>query len=111
MIVVQGTLVSRFKPANQASTLSYGFEWTAEKAVDGDYRSSNPNNDASCATTDQANDNFWRVDLLQQYDVDRIEIYSRSDGISSVLSPLLLYYLSVCVKLSILHIQPAFFYV
>lgn len=85
MLPFSGAIVSRFKPATQANSLIYLFEWTAGKAVDGDYRSGNPNFDASCAASEQATGNYWRVDLIQQYIVDRVLIFSRSDGKFSVL--------------------------
>ncbi|XP_045209797.2 uncharacterized protein LOC123561470 [Mercenaria mercenaria] len=79
-LLATSSIVSRFKPTTQSNTLNYVFDWTSDKAVDGDYRSTNPNVDASCATTEQAFNNEWKVDLVEQYIVDKIDLYSRSDG-------------------------------
>lgn len=77
-----GVSVARFKPAIQLNDLIYGWTWSADKAVDGCYLRDDPNNvnDQCCATSDATTDNYWEVNLLGQYLVDQIVIYSRGDG-------------------------------
>ena len=66
----------------------YIWTWSADKAVDGCYRRTETNNpnDRCCATSDGLFNNFWKVDLLGQYVVDQIIVYSRGDGKRDLLS-------------------------
>ena len=67
------------KSASHLSSLNYaGFNWTADKAVDGCLLRDDPDTQQCCSCSEGAGtDNFWRVDLGQQYTVNDIVIYGR----------------------------------
>ena len=74
--------VAQGQMASQYADLNYnGFLWTANKSVDGDLRRDNPDTDRSCsANVGSGINNYWRVDLSQQYYVESIVIYGREGG-------------------------------
>ncbi|KAK3594320.1 hypothetical protein CHS0354_028702 [Potamilus streckersoni] len=70
------------KSAKQSSTLVWNnFNWTADKAVDGNTNGSNPDESKTCsATTDMWGNHTWEVDIGFLIIVKTIIVYKRSDG-------------------------------
>ena len=75
-----GANVALNKTATQFSDLDYIFFWTADKAVDGCSLRDDPDNQECCSATQGGMENFWTVDLEQQYLVNRIAITARPAG-------------------------------
>ncbi|KAL3879750.1 hypothetical protein ACJMK2_032036 [Sinanodonta woodiana] len=73
------------KSAVQSSTLNYNFEWTADKAVDGNNDGSNPNRIETCSSTDNTYEHHvnhtWEVNITQVIIVKTVTVYGRTDGI------------------------------
>ncbi|XP_053394942.1 fucolectin-6-like [Mercenaria mercenaria] len=67
--------VAQGKPAEMSSI--YDNRWPASKAVDGIINSNMAG--GSCFHTDNFWFNWWKVDLLQIYQVKQIELYNRQD--------------------------------
>ena len=68
------------RPANQS--LKY-LDWTADKAVDGNTcrDDKDPDIDKCCSATEDWSagvEVFWSIDLQEQYEVERLEIYART---------------------------------
>ncbi|KAL3879933.1 hypothetical protein ACJMK2_032209, partial [Sinanodonta woodiana] len=72
------------KSAKQSTTLTYnGFNWTADKAVDGNNNGSDPDNSKTCSATEVVFMNHtWEVDLGVDILVTKITVYGRSDRAS-----------------------------
>ena len=71
--------VARGKPATQSSTQSNG---PAGLAVDGNTNSDYGTpalGDGSCTHTENGSDEWWQVDLGQTYQIQRVDIWHRSD--------------------------------
>ncbi|KAL3879938.1 hypothetical protein ACJMK2_032214 [Sinanodonta woodiana] len=71
------------KSANQSTTLTYnGFNWTADKAVDGNRDGSVPDMSRTCSATIQIfNVNHtWEVDIGFPIIVQTITVYGRTDA-------------------------------
>lgn len=81
-LFVAGINVAEGKNATQFTSLNYaGFDWTADKAVDGCVNQDDPDNQKCCsASQGVAASNFWRVDLGQAYTVSLIVVYGRFPG-------------------------------
>ncbi|KAL3879941.1 hypothetical protein ACJMK2_032217, partial [Sinanodonta woodiana] len=73
-----------YKSANQSTTLNYnGFNWTADKAVDGNSSGRKPDTSRTCsatARTESDQNHTWEVDLGVNINVKTITVYGRSDG-------------------------------
>ncbi|KAK3591421.1 hypothetical protein CHS0354_005348 [Potamilus streckersoni] len=69
------------KFAYQSSTINYkGFNWNAERAVDGNNDGSNPENSSTCSATNVSLGNHtWEVDIGFQIMVKNITVYGRTD--------------------------------
>ncbi|KAL3879926.1 hypothetical protein ACJMK2_032202 [Sinanodonta woodiana] len=71
------------KPANQSTTLTYnGFNWTADKAVDGSSDGGNPDTSRTCSATmrtDTVENHILEVDIGIQIIVKTITVYGRTD--------------------------------
>ena len=78
--IFTGENVALNKPATQFSTLDYFFFWTADKAVDGCLLRDDPDNQQCCSATEGGFENFWTVDLQEQYLVYRIVVTGRLAG-------------------------------
>ncbi|KAL3879335.1 hypothetical protein ACJMK2_031635 [Sinanodonta woodiana] len=70
------------KCAYQSSTVKYNnFDWTADKAVDGNTDSGNPDNSRTCSETAvRMGNHTWEVDIGFMFIVNHVLIYERSDG-------------------------------
>ena len=70
------------RPVNQSITWNDGKSWTADKAVDTNTcRDVDPDDaDPRCcsATVVESGTVFWRINLEEQYEVDRLYIYARN---------------------------------
>ena len=73
------TNVAFNKTASQLQTVNQnGFEWTADKAVDGCILRDNPEIQRCCSSTQgTANVNFWMVDLGRPYIISELIIYGK----------------------------------
>ncbi|KAL3835863.1 hypothetical protein ACJMK2_021324 [Sinanodonta woodiana] len=69
------------KFAYQSSTLLYnGFQWTADKAVDGNTNGSDPDNSRTCSATNMSQGNHtWEVDIGFQILIKTIIVYERTN--------------------------------
>ncbi|KAL3879956.1 hypothetical protein ACJMK2_032232, partial [Sinanodonta woodiana] len=72
------------KYAVQSTTLEYNnFNWTADKAVDGNYDGSNPDNSRTCSSTmvtfNVWANHTWEVDIGPPIIVKTITVYGRTD--------------------------------
>ncbi|KAL3879755.1 hypothetical protein ACJMK2_032041, partial [Sinanodonta woodiana] len=72
------------KYASQSTTLNFNnFEWTADKAIDGNSNGSNPDISKTCsATSFTASDGIhtWDVDIGFQIIVTTVTVYGRNDA-------------------------------
>ena len=73
------------KPAEQTSTLDYsGFNWTADRAVDGCLQRDNPDSQGCCSASQvmagQEANNSWSLNLTRSFEVEIMRIYARNDG-------------------------------
>ncbi|KAL3880533.1 hypothetical protein ACJMK2_032767 [Sinanodonta woodiana] len=80
-----GTCLQNFalrKPATQSTTLNYNnFDWTADKAVDGNTTGVNPDNTRTCSSTySPLSTKTWEVDIGFLIIVKTITVYERTDG-------------------------------
>ena len=71
------------KPATQHTDLYWAeFNWTADKAVDDCLDRTDPEFSRCCSASQvmppQKQDNYWRLNLTRQYEVERIVIYGRN---------------------------------
>jgi hypothetical protein len=69
-------LLSRNKPASQSSE---GWNGPARAANDGNYEQ-NHQDAGVCSHTNYNVNPWWKVDLLQPYDIEYVKIYNRGDG-------------------------------
>ncbi|KAL3880528.1 hypothetical protein ACJMK2_032762 [Sinanodonta woodiana] len=69
------------KSASQSSTLNYkDFQWTADKAVDGNTSGENPDASKTCsATNNYLGNHTWEVDIGFLIIVKTITVYTRND--------------------------------
>ncbi|KAL3879758.1 hypothetical protein ACJMK2_032044, partial [Sinanodonta woodiana] len=70
------------KYATQSTTLNFNnFEWTADKAVDGNSNGRNPNISRTCSATQYKPDSIhtWEVDIGVQIVIKTITVYGRTD--------------------------------
>lgn len=66
--------------ASHRLSLNYnGFEWTADKAVDGCYDRATPDISRCCSCSQEVNpgDNFWRLDFDQIYPLMKLIVLGR----------------------------------
>ncbi|MBC6465496.1 alpha-L-fucosidase [Actinomadura alba] len=75
--------VARGKPATQVSTAWGG---VPERAVDGSTAGDYLKDQSASHTAEPSNQAWWQVDLTQQYPVDTVEIWNRSDCCTERLS-------------------------
>ncbi|KAK3597707.1 hypothetical protein CHS0354_040083, partial [Potamilus streckersoni] len=70
------------KRAYQSSVIDfYNFNWTADKAVDGNSDGSNPDESSTCSATMARLDNHtWEVDIGFLIRIQTVTVYGRSDG-------------------------------
>ncbi|KAL3879932.1 hypothetical protein ACJMK2_032208, partial [Sinanodonta woodiana] len=72
------------KYATQSTTLNYrNFNWTADKAVDGNSDGSNPDISRTCSATsvtETYSNHTWEVDIGFQIIVKTITVYGRTDA-------------------------------
>ncbi|KAL3879734.1 hypothetical protein ACJMK2_032020, partial [Sinanodonta woodiana] len=82
------------KHAVQSTTLQWTFNWTADKAVDGNISDINPDISRTCSSTEQNTssvNNTWEVDIGFQIIVKTITVYGRTDKYYDQLSGFKLY--------------------
>ncbi|KAL3879719.1 hypothetical protein ACJMK2_032005, partial [Sinanodonta woodiana] len=82
------------KPAVQSTILDYKFNWTADKAVDGNSDGSDPDNSMACSATAEnksMTNHTWEVDIGFQIIVKTITVYGRTDKSFDHLSGFKLY--------------------
>ena len=83
------------RPVNQSATWSnYGKHWTADKAVDDNIcRHVDPDDaDPRCcsATVVESGTAFWRINLEEKFEVERLVIYARNGKKKALLSVIIL---------------------
>ncbi|KAL3879723.1 hypothetical protein ACJMK2_032009 [Sinanodonta woodiana] len=69
-------------PAVQSTTLVYIFNWTADKAVDGNTDGNNPDISRTCSATyptTSIENHTWEVDIGFHIIVKTITVYGRTD--------------------------------
>ncbi|KAL3879735.1 hypothetical protein ACJMK2_032021 [Sinanodonta woodiana] len=82
------------KHAVQSTTLQWIFNWTADKAVDGNISDVVPDISRTCSSTEQNTssvNNTWEVDIGFQITVKTITVYGRTDKYFDQLSGFKLY--------------------
>ena len=75
------------KSTVQSTTLLWIFNWTADKAVDGNSDGRDPDYSGTCSATDNTKSSVnhtWEVDIGFQIIVKTITVYGRTDTRSKI---------------------------